>query len=525
MERLKIFSDKINSLLDGGKYLEAKKVLIKELENSNKDDSSYPLLFAEIAGFLIDIGSESLDKEATQLGLEMLEKNENFFKDFISEQSYNYCFANGKNAMYKIENKRNGLPSLESIMPFLSEAKNYYFKAFKVIDLNGINDIDLKILTNLANNLYESGRVIEAIRLYDSVLKINSKFPQALIGMARSIDHWIKISACPQSISLFVTIYNLYKEGLIHGVLPPEQKEDVERSFQFFENVLKERKFDFSTIEHEMQTNKIEYCNHSVFRKFCLDNFLTLNEHSLFCKCSGSSQDDLSIVHTGISLYGDKVGKMELLLNRIKSEFHLARKLYFESTEQNDEDAQEVLYSDLMEGEAIGTSVEKIRTSFRLCFGILDKIANGVCYFFDLPKRKHPKEYIYFQDFWKNQKCPERWELIKNVRNPHLVALFCIANDLNYSKGEFGFYKNWRNKLEHNNLIIIENEESLDILDIFKDNFVSKISLSIFEKEALHLLQICCATIYSYVYTIRTSSMSNADGKPTLPFIIQPKIK
>jgi LA2681-like HEPN len=185
---------------------------------------------------------------------------------------------------------------------------------------------------------------------------------------------------------------------------------------------------------------------------------------------------------------------------------------------------EEVLFSELMDKEMIGEEVEKLRMSFRMCFGIFDKIAHGICYFFDLPKKKN--ENIYFENFWNTGKCPERWNKLKDLRNPHLVALYSIANDFNSGQGEFHFYKLWRNKLEHNNLILVDKTDEMDLLRLFDDEeFISKASFSFFKEQALHLLQICCSAIYSYAYVIRTESMQSDNEVNYFPFTIQPKTK
>ncbi len=145
--------------------------------------------------------------------------------------------------------------------------------------------------------------------------------------------------------------------------------------------------------------------------------------------------------------------------------------------------------------------------------------------FFDLPKAK--SEAIYFNSFWESKKCPGRWEILKNLRNPHLVALFSIANDFNNNGGEFNFYKQWRNKLEHNNLILVNNINEPDLFELFDDeNFISKIGVAFFKEQAMHLLQMCCSAIYSYAYAIRTESFYKEDRNIiSVPFVIQPKVK
>jgi tetratricopeptide (TPR) repeat protein len=518
----KLKSD-VHFLMDQGDYPSAKNAILSAIEMADKKSEDYIMFLATSAGLFIDLGFETYDKEAAEAGVKILTESEEYFNGVLSKQSYNYCFANGMSALYRIQkNQENVLPTLEMVKPFLAQAKNYYFKAYKEIDLSAINGIDLQILTNLGNNLSNSGRIIEAIRLYNSVLKVNPDFAQSLIGCAENLDYWLRISFCPNTISLYLKVFTLFEKGLHFGLMPPNQTAYSKTQREKYRTLLSKAEFDFSNIEQELKLNAEEYEQHSSLRKFCINNYLTLNEHSNYCNCSAASNDDLSIVHEGISVYGDKVGKMELLLNRLKSEFHMARKLYFEGI-SNLGDSTEVLFSELMDREKISEEVEKVRTSFRLCFGIFDKIAHGLCYFFELPQKEN--ENIYFESFWNTKRCLERWEKLKEMRNPHLVALYSIANDFNSKEGEFAFYKQWRNKLEHNNLILVDVNVDSDLNELFTDNtFVTKVSYSTFKEQALHLLQICCAAIYSYTYAIRTESLQKGDGEIIVPFIIQPKV-
>jgi len=524
MEKIEILVSDIYSLLDKGEHVIAKEKLFSAIENTERDSEVYDYFLATIAGLLIDLGAESYDEEAAEAGIKILTEAKESFKSFMTHQSFNYNLGNGMNALYRIKNKNNRLPTLEIISPNLIQAKNYFFKAFKEIDFKRIDNLDLQILTNLSNNLSQSGRIIESIRIDNSVLKENENFPQAIIGLAENLDYWIRISFCPRSISLYLKVYSLYRSGLSQKVFPPNQTKYYESQQKKYETLLQECKFDFSTVENELQKSQREYELHSGYKKFCIDNFLVLNEHSIFCKCGYSAQDDLSIIHGGIYLYGDKVGKLELLLNRLKSEFPLARELYYEGIFENEKD-DDVIYSDLQDNEVIGKGIEKIRVCFRLCFGIFDKIAHGVCYLFDLPKAN--RENIYFESFWKSKKCLERWGKLKDLQNPHLVSLYSIANDFNSQNGEFHFYKQWRNKIEHNNLILVTTKDESDFFQLFEDEeFITQVAYSFFKEQALHLLQICCAAIFSYAYCARTESLINKNENEEsveVPFIIQPK--
>jgi LA2681-like HEPN len=136
-----------------------------------------------------------------------------------------------------------------------------------------------------------------------------------------------------------------------------------------------------------------------------------------------------------------------------------------------------------------------LRTSFRLCFGILDKIAHAICELFDMSE---PDEPLAFERFWRpkgkglSRKQQERWEKINSIENFSLLALYSQATDLNSHSGEWGNFKNWRNALEHELLILTRG--SGKPLDIFKAMKSSRRIVSVdygeFKDKAIHLLQL-----------------------------------
>ena len=104
---------------------------------------------------------------------------------------------------------------------------------------------------------------------------------------------------------------------------------------------------------------------------------------------------------------------------------------------------------------------EFLRTSFRLCFGILDRIAQGLNELYELAD---PKEDLYFESFWRpqNQRKKDdekRWNKINQQKNMGLVALYSIATDLNLQDGQWGFFKKYRNHLEHGLLILFPSDK------------------------------------------------------------------
>jgi tetratricopeptide (TPR) repeat protein len=491
--------NRIETLLDQGKYQDALLELDKETEifaESRKDDL---YLLAEIAGSYITLGSESYNLEAVNKGIIIFQENKDVLKTAVTEDSIDYCLGNGFHAIYKIAKSKesNFFPSPDIVKDSLFDAKQSYLKAFKKIDFDNLNDFSIQILTNLGNNLNHSGRIVEALQLFDMVLKHNPEFPQAIVSKGDGLLYMIQITSCPITVSLFAEMYRLFNKASTQKIVLEEIKKTVEIGKNISAKFLKENSIDLDTIENEFLLNNQEYLNHPENIKFFLDNFLSLSEHGLYCKCNGAKIDDLSIGFPGFVTTDKKIIQLELLNNRVKSEFSLARKLYFDFLTNKQTD--NIHYENVLNGVINGIHHEQLRTSFRLCFGILDKIAEGICYLLDLEIKEG--ENIHFESFWSSNKIPTRWTKINEFKNIHLTALYSIACDLNKKNGEFGFYKIWRNRLEHGLFSITNSDYKYKNWE--SEKFSEKTPEDNFEIKTKHLLQLTRAAIFSFVFCIR----------------------
>jgi tetratricopeptide (TPR) repeat protein len=490
---------KIFSLLDERKYDEA----LSELDNLRKSFIENGIgdlfLLTEIGGSYITLGDEANNLEAVKQGLLILEKNRELIKTAVTEESLDYTIGNGYLAINKISEQQRDdfFPTPEIVKNTLFKGKQCYLKVFKKIDVENLDDFSMQVLINLGNNLNRSGRIVEALQLFDLVLKYNSEISQGVVSKADALVYLVNNSDCEITTSLFSEIYRLYKKGTETKIAPLNVKQWVEEGLAYSKNFLIHAEFDFDAMEEEFLLNQKEYERHSHRIRFFLDNFLSLSEHGLYCKCNGAKVDNLAIGYDGFITTDKKIMQLELLNNRLKSEFSLARQLYYDFlfTETIDH----FHYQNVVEGMENGIKYEKLRTSFRLCFGILDKIAEGICHLLDLEIKE--KESIYFESFWSSTQVKSRWKKINSFKNLHLTALYGIACDLNKKEGEFGFYKRWRNKLEHGLF-------SLTTSDYVEEKWLNKqfsenTFLDDFENKTKHLLQFTRAAIFSFVFCAR----------------------
>ena len=66
---------------------------------------------------------------------------------------------------------------------------------------------------------------------------------------------------------------------------------------------------------------------------------------------------------------GDRIPRLELILNRLKAEFGTARLFYYQAAQVDSWDVhdEEITFAELLEGEQVGICNGTCARSFRLC--------------------------------------------------------------------------------------------------------------------------------------------------------------
>lgn len=498
-----ILSQKINALLGKGDFVLARQIAKTELlKLESLTDDQKITKQSELYGFLIDIGNESQTESDLTEAITFLKANQEFLSQGARKPYYYYNLGNAVDGVARIFYFNNhGIHPLDVQKLRFQESIQCYWTAWNCVPKD--HHLRLQIAINLSNSLIIVGRGVEAVQFQDEVLAIAPNYPQALISRADHLSWIWQYTNCAPTIAMFKQIYDNYDKGIKTNTLPPYILPRATAQRLVLKKEIEERGFTIENSEKELAEAKKEFEAHTPFRKYCISNYLTLNEHGIYCGCVADEKDDLRIgVHFG-AFSAEVLPKLELLLNRLKSEFAFARWSYYNSLNGTLSLEFDVLYSELLEDEVITPAVELMRSSFRICYGILDKIALGVCKLFNVPATR-----IHFETFWEETKITP---LLNNTRNIHLNALYSIACDLNTKTGELKHFKNWRNKLEHN-LLIVKNTENNgpDYLKVFEDKeFVAIVDASEFKNKTLHLLQLTRAAIISFVYCVRLQTIDH----------------
>jgi len=452
--------------------------MLNELEKYEKSESVFRLFF-NLAGQFIDAGTSLRNKNAVSKGIQILETYSEHYEN-QSNINYYYNLANGKLALANDCGYAEDDVNFKNIELF-NDVKNLYWKAYKLIKKEDNYDLYQQNIINLANVLKQQFRFSEALKLYDLVIKENTPYPQAWLNRTSCLKQFDQLLD-HRTAKMIMEIIKGYKFACNSHLTPNIWKPYYKNQVNFLTEQLDSKDLD----SEEAETLK-EYSSMTPFRQWCIEENLTLNTHGMYCNCIANERDTLTLFENVIS--SDKILKYEQYLNRIKAEFSLVRVLYYESkfTESSKLDF-ESCYSELNEQEIINIRSEKLRTCFRLCFSILDKLAILLCEYFSL----NTKGNVYFHNFWKDNKSK-----LENRENFALIAIYSLICDLNGKNGQFGFYKTWRNALEHHILFLVPES-----FDLSNDSTHTYIKMSEFKSSLRNLLQFTRSAIFSTVFAI-----------------------
>ncbi|EMK3382112.1 LA2681 family HEPN domain-containing protein [Vibrio parahaemolyticus] len=469
-----------------------------ELDKQDKKYATKVAILNNICSALIDGGFQSENIKQVGLGLNLLEQYKDDFLSAFEPADYYYNLGNAigyKNQLSKLED------NIFSIKEMHAE-KTAYWNAY-----HSKKSSDYRLLTNLGNALKKQHRIIESISIFDKALKINSLCWEARLARTTaliSLNRQTKTS----SFEMLKQIKNGYKCLISNPELPAFMLNDIQKRYEYYRGIYESKGLAESESDDEKQTQK-EAEELSEYRRFCLENNLTLSEHSVYCTCSVSKVDDLTIPSPAGGV--GSIAENEFVLNRLKSEFSFARRMFFEY-KKTDQSALKELYmesnfSELYDGEMLGINIEKIKASYKQCFSILDKIANAVCEEFDLAPEK--VKFIYFNSFWRLK---EKEEQFKRNNFSGLSALYSIACDINDNKqvkGGLHHLKNQRNKIEHDFFSIFNDVDDVKKALYDSPKFKEKIiplTLEQFEHDTQLMLNLTRSAIFSYALAVREKS-------------------
>lgn len=418
------------SLIQNGNCVEAETQLIKF---NGQKNAKFVLI-----RMLISYSQENTDKAVGEFAIRLFERFKS--KAPVDEMFY-YDIANGYQTMYEIATEDSPAAA------YTEEAK--LKSAIKYFEKAGNHPT---VLTNLGNLYDYIGRPVEAIRLYDKALRIDTEFGMAMGNKALALENLASVTGY-QNVYL-IKAYQLYTHAL-------ERKESVceiggERSVMLFEQAAdrifaafdkagKSSMLD-TDLTHPHDASAEDSKMVSDYKMFCYSHELYLNLHMSDKYVPASVGDELfPILHTKTGTDEERyVEDIAFRFNEISEAFMSARLALFQSqtkTNEFSEISQQTALINTLDYAASNIYVGYLKMAFKEAYNVLDKIAVLINHYLEL---ENDENAVYFSNVWFEGADDKGVVSEKILRERYLVGLFLLSRDLKGSK-----QSNLRNALTH----------------------------------------------------------------------------
>lgn len=492
----------------------------KEILNLENLNDFKPEQVVNLLGIIFETGRETGNKKDINIGLELSEKQN--FECFSDDDRmiFHYNVANGWSYLQQLTQNLNSdefwsfdlkefeqqIINLRLALSFSINSRNSYKKC--------------EILTNLGNLFSHLGRFSEAQLYWQKAIKIDSSFAMAIGNIGFGLFHYSKILYDNGHQILFLKFAYEYLNKAINFDIYEEAKIEFKNILDFLESIIS--KEELKNIQNlgafSLGNTKAE----QEYRTWCLTNHLFLNPLNDIITDNIAGHDCLLLPTITVKL--DKPPIYQTIFNQIKQEFVSARHMLFEGlnhkkTHYSDKDN---LQLDTLDYAVYSHSSEKIKTTFRLCYSILDKIGYLINDYLDLG---HKPDKVSFRGIWSLQdKKTKTYQLnnkIIETQNWALRGLYWLSKDL-YDKNEDFFYSiepeakelaQIRNFIEHKSFKIIEFGES----GLFDNGLTFVITREEFEQKTLKLITLIRASMIYLSLGINLEEKKKVISHPVLP--------
>ena len=401
---------------------------------------------------------------------------------------------------------------LASLVPERSneETRNhqiYYLrKSISLIESDGLNKpeylpyvtgLKLNLYTNYANAIDHIGRKIAVIEQYLKVLSIKSNFGMALGNLGIAYFHYGILVSDPAHRDYL----NYFAYDYLCKAIHSNDLSLYDAAKKYFKSTLD--RYDSNYIKQVLSVplnipqynyeNPEEYA----YRKWGLNKRLFLNPLNDLPVAEFCFAADVLQLPNMLANIADKP-VFHGLFNQFKQEYGFARYQYYRSLEVTsdvhyaDKDMYLLNFADYPQ---YSIRIEKLKSSFRILYSMLDKVAFFINSYFDLEIKEHD---ISFHNIWLEKKEGRNGYKYKNVLHPEenfaLASIYWISKDfyqklLDSPNPQAKRISDIRNALEHK-YVKVYWDMSPEMPDKESDDLALYVSESELKEQTLLLLKL-----------------------------------
>jgi tetratricopeptide (TPR) repeat protein len=492
----------------------------KEILNLKNLNDFEPEQVVNLLGIIFETGRENGSEKDITFGLNLSEK-----------QTFE-CFSNDDRMIFHF-NVANGWSYLQQLAQNINHDEFWSFdlREFEqqIINLrlalsfsrNSLNSSKkCEILTNLGILFSHLGRFSEAQLYWQKAIKIDSSFSMAIGNIGFGLFHYSKILYDNGHQILFLKFAYKYLNKAINSDIYEEAKMSFKNIVTFLESIINiEELRDIQNLNNfSIGDTKAE----QEYRTWCLKSHLFLNPLNDIITDNIAGNDCLFL--PTITLKFDKPPVYQTIFNQIKQEFVSARHMLYEgltqkNTHYSDKDNIQL---DTLDYAVYSHSSEKIKTTFRLCYSILDKIGYLINDYLDL---EHKPDKVSFRGIWSLYDKKTKTFKINNkiiaTQNWAFRGLYWLSKDLYEKNEEFSYpiepeakeLAQIRNFIEHKSFKIVEFGES----GLFDNDLTFVITREEFDKKTLKLITLIRASMIYLSLGINLEEKKKVFSHPVLP--------
>lgn len=386
---------------------------------------------------LVDSASDAGDLDTLTTTLDTLGQLQSEGLDPISLAQVYFYTANCHSAIRHISGKHRSWswenPELEKEIYSLRCAR----KHIQSVELvNDRSDLRFRISTNLANALNHVGRVVEAVALWDEVLREHPEYSMSVANRGHAFFWYARYLYDTGHQGIFLNeSYHQIKLALSLGV---EEHADNELR-QWLSTLLKMNdweSFDFQPQDESRGRSKAE----RAYRTWALDNRLFLNPLNDLWNNDVAANDVLTFPSIIVKIEDRKTGnppEVYGIFNQLKQEYVSARYMLFEALDDSSKgvhfsDKRVKLY-DMLDYRNYRLWIEKAKMAFLSAHAIFDKVAYLVNEYWQLSLSARE---ISLKRCWFSKGSKTELALpFQDSENWALRGLFWLSKDFTGEKG------------------------------------------------------------------------------------------
>ncbi|MXP24473.1 hypothetical protein GRI39_00210 [Altererythrobacter indicus] len=383
-----------------------------------------------------------------------------------------------------------------------------------------------QILTNLGIRLNEVGRFIEAIELWDNALAIIPNFAIALGSRGLGLKYYGR--ACEDGSDferLTVAAHDAFAAASADGVFwdsdyPTSVADGFRRQACEIAELL-----DMTAIATELNPKGASLGRsheEKSYRRWSLDRRLFINPLNDLVTHQVAACDPLMLPTLWTEIDEPGMPAIIGLYNQMKQEYAFARLLLYEGQPEDSVHFADrrVLLHNTLDYPSFSIATEKLRTSFRLAYSILDKVGYFINIYWQLGLKKHRVGFrsVWYDDTSGESRLNSRFETYANWP---LRGLFWLSKDLfderlqRVTTPDAREIFIIRNHLEHKYLQI--HYERMGLSDPITAGVGYSIDVMDFAAKSLRLLKIArAAMIYLPLAVHAEERLRRQNARPSL---------